>query len=153
MKLALCAGHHGLVISRLMGNIFSSNNTWVILLIAVDIYTMDVPMAVLCYDENTASFRFLIEALLKLKYPLRSLTTDLGENMFIHTFSITVQFTRIRKQWAVSSSFLLIVYCLLFPTVCDIVRRASMAMVPPPSGNTIRGFISISIISGKSVVS
>lgn len=55
------------------------NNTWVILLIAVDIYTMDVPMAVLCYDENTASFRFLIESLLKLKYPFRSLTTDLGK--------------------------------------------------------------------------
>lgn len=55
------------------------NNTWVVLLIAVDIYTMDVPMAVLCYEENTVSFRFLIETLLKLKYPFRSLTTDLGK--------------------------------------------------------------------------
>lgn len=36
-------------------------------------------MAVLCYEENTASFRFLIKSLLQLNYPFRSLTTDLGK--------------------------------------------------------------------------
>lgn len=55
------------------------NNTWVIFLVAVDIYTLDVPMAVFCYDENTTSFRLLIQSLLRLHYPFRSLTTDLGK--------------------------------------------------------------------------
>lgn len=61
------------------GKHFLVNNTWVVYLIAVDIYTLDIPMAVFCYDENTTTFRFLIQSLLRLHYPFRSLTTDLGK--------------------------------------------------------------------------
>lgn len=55
------------------------NNNWVILLIGVDIYTLDIPMAILCYDENKVPFRFLIKSLLRLEYPFKSITTDLGK--------------------------------------------------------------------------
>lgn len=71
------------------------NNTWVILVIALDIYTMDVPMAVLCYDKNTTSFRFLIESLLKLKYSFRSLTTDLGKG-FVKESQYSYQMLHVR---------------------------------------------------------
>ena len=49
------------------------NNKWIVLLAAVDIYTLDVPMTVLCYDENKASFQFIIKSLLKLEYPFKSI--------------------------------------------------------------------------------
>jgi transposase-like protein len=55
------------------------NNKWIVLLVAVDIYTLDVPMTVLCHDENKAPFQFIIKSLLKLKYPFKSITTDLGK--------------------------------------------------------------------------
>ena len=49
------------------------NNKWVVLLAAVDIYTLDVPITVLCYDENKAGFQFIIKSLLKLEYPFKSI--------------------------------------------------------------------------------
>ena len=55
------------------------DKNWVVLLIAVDIGTLDIPVSVICYDENKTPFRFVINALLKLPYPFKSLTTDLGK--------------------------------------------------------------------------
>lgn len=55
------------------------DNNWVVLLVAVDIYTLDILMAVLCYDENKVPFQFIIKNLLSLEYPFKSITTDLGK--------------------------------------------------------------------------
>ncbi len=55
------------------------DKSWVVLLIAVDIDTLDIPSSVICYDENKIPFRFIINSLLKLQYPFKSITTDLGK--------------------------------------------------------------------------